>query len=369
MSKGAPAAFAVSDGVWRVRVGRDGHAPIVVNVFIVETADGPVLIDAGLPFDAAMNDLVAGLASLSLTVADITGILLTHTHADHVGLAADLQAASGAWVAVHQRDLQDLEEAPRGGPLVAAKARSLLEIAGAPPEALAAPEGDGASRWPSPRRPERWRTVMDGDVIDVGRRRFEVVHTPGHSPGHVCYWEPRDRVLFGGDLLLQAGPALPWRDPAQDAIHEFLLSLARVEGLPTAVVLPGHGRPFRSASAVAREVISQIEAALDGVRRALYHRHAATAWDIADDLANGKLTALGLERRAMLAGRALSLLRAIEARGLATSAQARTSSPCQTVRTPLVNTIPMPTGTSVTTPRRYRSAIRASSNRRICSNT
>ena len=81
------------------------------------------------------------------------------------------------------------------------------------------------------------RLLEDGDIIDLGGRRLEVLHTPGHSPGHMCFFERERGWLFTGDLVYR-GVLLayyPSTDPAS-----YLRSVERVAGLPVSRVFPGH---------------------------------------------------------------------------------------------------------------------------------
>ena len=81
------------------------------------------------------------------------------------------------------------------------------------------------------------RLLEDGDLIDLGGRALQVLHTPGHSPGHLCFYEDATGYLFTGDLVYK-GTLLayyPSTDPAA-----YLASMERVAALPASRVFPGH---------------------------------------------------------------------------------------------------------------------------------
>jgi glyoxylase-like metal-dependent hydrolase (beta-lactamase superfamily II) len=80
--------------------------------------------------------------------------------------------------------------------------------------------------------------VSDGDVIDLGDRAFEVLHTPGHTPGSICLWEESSGTLFSGDAIY-VDDRLGWEDA-----EAFASSLRRLRGLTPRVVHGGHGRSF-----------------------------------------------------------------------------------------------------------------------------
>ena len=79
------------------------------------------------------------------------------------------------------------------------------------------------------------RVLRDGDVIDIGGRRIEVCHTPGHSPGHMCFWEKERGYLFTGDLVYKDTlfAYYPSTDP-----EAYLASLERIAALPARKVFP-----------------------------------------------------------------------------------------------------------------------------------
>ena len=81
------------------------------------------------------------------------------------------------------------------------------------------------------------RLLKDGDTIDIGRRTIEVIHTPGHSPGHMCFWEKERGYLFTGDLVYKATllAYYPSTDPGA-----YLDSLEKISLLPAKRVFPGH---------------------------------------------------------------------------------------------------------------------------------
>ncbi|WP_428965621.1 MBL fold metallo-hydrolase [Micromonospora fluostatini] len=172
-------AVPVAPGIWRIpTVGAS-----FVNSYALLDDDGSVtLVDCGLR--RAPARIVRGLAAIGRTPADVTRIVLTHAHPDHAGGAADLARRTGAPVAAHAAD----------APYVAA---------GRAPE-----QGDGRTvgrflvRLTGTRFPavEVGQPLADGDLLPVAGG-LRVVHTPGHSPGHVSLLHEPTRVLITGDAL------------------------------------------------------------------------------------------------------------------------------------------------------------------------
>ncbi len=100
------------------------------------------------------------------------------------------------------------------------------------------------------------RILADSDKIELGGRTIEVLHTPGHSPGHMCFWEEGRGYLFTGDLIYRGTlyASYPSTDPA-----EYLRSVERVAELPVERIFPGH-----HSLDIRPEIITEIR---DGLRR------------------------------------------------------------------------------------------------------
>lgn len=84
---------------------------------------------------------------------------------------------------------------------------------------------------------EPQKILRDGDVVDLGGRKIQVIHTPGHSPGHCCFYEPEKKYLYSGDLIYKGClyAFYPTTDP-----RLFYKSIKRVQKYSIKRVLPGH---------------------------------------------------------------------------------------------------------------------------------
>jgi glyoxylase-like metal-dependent hydrolase (beta-lactamase superfamily II) len=105
-----------------------------------------------------------------------------------------------------------------------------------------------------PEAPALDRELADGDELPFGGGSLEVVHTPGHTRGHLCFWLAEDRTLFAGDLV--AGEGYIVIDPPDGDMSQYLDSLRRARDLDPAVIRPGHGPKIEAPSAYLESYIA-----------------------------------------------------------------------------------------------------------------
>jgi glyoxylase-like metal-dependent hydrolase (beta-lactamase superfamily II) len=140
-----------------------------------------------------------------------------------------------------------------------------------------------------------------------------VVYTPGHSRAHICLWSPADKILISGDHLLPTiTPHIDFkRGVDDDPLGDFLDSLATVERLDPALVLPGHGGPFDDGADRARVVARHHDRRLGSILQVVRHE-PASADTITDEIFGDSL--LNFEHRLAL-GEALAHLAYLHRRG------------------------------------------------------
>jgi len=246
-----PAWFEIAeagDGIDRITEPHV-HPYVRANAWLVHGSLSHVLVDTGL----GIASLAAGLASAGLLDRPVIAVA-THSHFDHFGGLAEFAVR-----AAHRDDGGLIETAGDYVTLAAgtypAELVDEFAAAGLPvPDLLVDALPTAGFDLDGFRTPAvsitRW--LADGDVLDLGGRRLEVLHTPGHSPGSICLWEADSGTLLSGDVLVDGEPlldALP-RSNASD----FAASLRRLAALPLATVHGGHGPVFGSRRA--REIIT-----------------------------------------------------------------------------------------------------------------
>jgi len=160
-----------------------------------------LIVDPGSPYEDEQDALERSLDAL-LDGRSVKGILVTHHHADHWGGAARLKARLGVPVYAHAWT------APRVGADVALEGGETIELA-----------ADGARPW-----------------------QLEVLHTPGHTPGHLALFERVSGTIVAGDLV--SGLSTVVVDPPEGDMAQYVASLLVLAALPATLILPGHGPPI-----------------------------------------------------------------------------------------------------------------------------
>jgi glyoxylase-like metal-dependent hydrolase (beta-lactamase superfamily II) len=219
------------------------------NYYLVEDGEALTLIDAGLP--GLRPSLDETLVALGRSVGDIQAVVLTHAHADHIGIAEALRTEAGAPVHVHAQD----EELARTG------REPKRERGFIPYLRYGAAWGliVGFVRNGRPPKIGEVTTFGDRDVLEVPGRPV-VIPTPGHTEGHVSFHLPDRGVLFTGDALNSRNPMTGRMGPqimpacVNLSSAQALESLSHLENLEAGVLLFGHGDPWTDgpAAAVAR---------------------------------------------------------------------------------------------------------------------
>jgi glyoxylase-like metal-dependent hydrolase (beta-lactamase superfamily II) len=236
-----------------------------VNAYLVD--DDPLtLVDTGLGSVSTLHALEDALAALGRSLEEIELVVVTHHHADHVGLAAAIVRRSGARVAAWHGAVGALADPAAQADADYAYVEELLLLHGVERAVAVAMRqlltlahllgGDGV-------RVDR--PLADGDTIALAARQLRVLHRPGHSQSDLVLVDDAAGVMLSGDHLLRrpaanALAARPLGDAAGSPLLAFRTSLRATLELAARVALPGHGAPLTDWREVAQARLEEQEA-------------------------------------------------------------------------------------------------------------
>jgi len=239
----AIAQFQTSSGIQIHRIPLEAFPNFWAYAYLVQTGDWNVLIDCGSGSDSSNANLEGGLAEVGVDFSDLTHILLTHGHIDHYGGLVNLRERTKARIGVHELDLGSITTHEARLTILSHKLENFLVQAGIPAE----------------RRVElltmyRFTKALYHSVpvdftyeaqgMQIGP--FEMIHVPGHCPGHVAL--KLDGVVFCGDLILEH--ITPHQSPEEltpfMGVHHYLDSVSVFECWAdgASLILNGHNNPI-----------------------------------------------------------------------------------------------------------------------------
>jgi glyoxylase-like metal-dependent hydrolase (beta-lactamase superfamily II) len=281
---GLPDVERVRPGLWSIPVPLPNSPLRYVLVYLLELESGAAVIDTGWSTEEAWAALVAGMAVAGYTPADVQAILVTHIHPDHYGLAGRLREASGAWVALHPADAALIgARYGEGMDTLVESMDALMVDAGVPAELR--PELTGASLGIRELVAVTEPDVLLEDRAPVALPGWDLVtlHTPGHSPGHVCFHDRGGRLLFSGDHVLpriSPSVAVHVQQP-MNPLADFLDALRGVRDLDVDEVLPAHEWRFRGLDARVDQLLEHHRRRLDETAAAIRAAPGLTCWETA----------------------------------------------------------------------------------------
>jgi glyoxylase-like metal-dependent hydrolase (beta-lactamase superfamily II) len=255
-------------------------SPRWVNAYAIEGADGVVLIDCGVDWEAGHQALDEGLAAVGVDRSAVTTLVVSHLHPDHVGMAPRLVEELGCRLVMHRR-AADLVDRYNDTPGLERRMRALAVRHGVPPadrEAFGR-VGPRPDYMPFVEPPDV--VVEDGDEIHVdASRRLAVLHTPGHEPSHICLVDTRTGILFSGDHVLpRITPVIMYDEDEEDVLGDYLASLRRLVDLHVGLTYPAHGTIVERGTLRAEQILLHHDRRLAGMVEVV-ERGPTTAWHV-----------------------------------------------------------------------------------------
>ncbi len=261
-----------------------------ITAYVIQNGSSLSIIDAGLHTEETEQAWKQLFVKQDWDFKQVEQIILTHYHPDHYGFAGTLQAWSGAEVFMSLQEykkVQSFWNQENGNPSQVAEFFSHYGF----PEAKLADitrhmEGFRPRIEPHP----QVHFIAAGDQITIGGELFHILHTPGHSEGHLSFWQEELGILLAGDVLLPKItpniPLLPDGDP--NPLQTFFYTLEQLKTLPIKIVYPAHGKAFSHYRERIEEIILHHEQRLSKIKHFILTKSSAHAFEVCQFLFAGK---------------------------------------------------------------------------------
>ncbi|MBI4334920.1 MAG: MBL fold metallo-hydrolase [Chloroflexi bacterium] len=268
-------AKQIIPNLYRIGIPLPGSPLKAVNCYLIKGGKRFLLIDTGWNQRECKDKMLCELGALGVDL-NKTDIFITHLHADHCGLAADLATRTST---VYINDVEafavNLESDRKRE-----NDQELNEVFtrnGYPEEELKRSLESHPGRVHGLSRRIDFEILREGDALRIGDYSFRAVATPGHSLGHMCLYEAKMKVLVAGDhILSDITPNIAFTLRIQNPLKKYLESLEKIRSMDIGLVLPGH-----------RRTIDDHKARIGELRE--HHRHRLT--EVLSALKDGDKTA------------------------------------------------------------------------------
>ncbi len=230
--------------------------PASSNVLVIRDTDGLIMIEAGCGGEAFSKRLVSEMKSQGLPPERVHTVVLSHAHPDHMGGITTFLKISQPMVIISEIDapsarnpelltdsfdvLMGSEYFPElGFKDTGLNLLTLFKTVSKCPMASAEPD----------------KTIREGDKLQLGDYLFEVLHTPGHSPGHISLVDREEKICYAGDVI---GEIVAWYSPSSGGALGYLSSLEKIEKYELEKIYPSHGEIITDKQKAIRRIRGKI---------------------------------------------------------------------------------------------------------------
>ncbi len=275
----------VFPNIFREEIPLPGNPLKAINSYIIKGNGRFLMIDTAMNRPECKEAMAAYIKSLKVDL-NKTDFFITHLHADHLGMVSEL-AQSSSKIYFNYPDSQSILDKSHWK-----EVSDTAKANGFPEEDIQAT----LSRHPGRRYQVSGDSVhftllREGDKVEIGDYRFKCVETPGHTPGHLCLYEPKEKILFSGDHILESiTPNISLWTEQDDPLQSYLDSLDKIYEYDVALVLPGHRQPFPDHRRRIDELkkhheirTEEVVSILKGGRQNAYEVASHMTWDVTYD--------------------------------------------------------------------------------------
>jgi len=290
-----PPNLQLSEGIRAIPVPFPDNPLTFTYCYAISEPTGVTLVDPGAAAVGNLDRIAEGLRESGYALSDINGIALTHYHMDHIGMVRELlNIKPNAWVAMHEEDIATIEKLrdnESGAATEADQDTSILTLYGIPrerheevSEAISPRDSGDFDDWQTPRN---LISLGDSGTLPVKGRTLRYMWTPGHTYGHVVFYDPDAQFVITGDHVLPSITPHIGMDARviARALSDYYDSLARLYQLgDDYLVFPAHGFSFTGLQSRIDEIRGHHKARLDEIEDIKRDLENPTTYQVAERL-------------------------------------------------------------------------------------
>ena len=266
--------------IYKINVPLEGSPLKNLASYVLKSRGESLVVDTGFNSQSCYDALTNGLNALGVDMSKRSSTLfLTHLHSDHIGLVPRI--AKGCRVLMSELDFRVFEKYQDGSAWRASD--EYYERQGVPSGELRALHSSNPARAMRPDSAFKAEFVRDKDTISIGDVKLTAIHTPGHTPGHMCLAHLESSTLFAGDHILFdiTSNIAVWQTFMKDALGEYLNSLNKIRALDIQLCLSAHRESAKPANGRIDEILAHHARRLDDIRGILSEHPDITAYQTA----------------------------------------------------------------------------------------
>ena len=298
---------------YKVKIPLPENPLKAINSYVIKARTRNLIIDTGMNREECILAMHSGLQELDVDLRE-TDFFVTHLHADHSGLVAEL-ATETSCIYCSQQDADIINSGTDWDAMV-----NFARLSGFPENKLR----EAIDRHPGYRYNAKghldFDIVAEGDVISIGDYLFKCVETPGHTRGHMCLYEEKHKILVAGDhVLADITPNISLWSDDRNPLDEYVCSLDKVYELDIRLVLPGHRSLIKDCRKRIQELkhhhqtrINEIISLLEKGSRNAYKLASEMTWDLTYD----SWEEFPVSQKLFATGEAIAHLKYLEEKGV-----------------------------------------------------
>ena len=230
-------AEEILPNLYKIEVPLPRNPLKAVNSYIIKAGGESLIVDTGMNREECISVLSSGLKELDVDLNQ-ADFFITHLHADHLGLVSTL-AGDTSKIYFGQADADIINSEAWQ------EYSNFAVVNGFPEDEVQRAIQSHPGVKYSAKGHLDFHILKEGDAVSIGDYLFRCIETPGHSPGHICLYEPDKKIFISGDhILSDITPNISLFSDGENPLKEYLTSLDKVYNFDVRLVLPGHRAPF-----------------------------------------------------------------------------------------------------------------------------